>query len=275
MTNELSLLEYKTIKNAEYAGLIQKNVHDEIMMQVADGSYKDLSDDELIALYRKAKTAMNFFKMMQMVVKLLCNSVYGGFGTASLRYFLQVVASDICSEGRDVCQVVDRMANKYFQTKWTNDPVWFGKLKEEFSDIIPAHIQTPKALTKDCVVYCDTDSVIGSTVLRSDSGKLSIEELYNESSFYKSDEKGNEFAKTNKLLLNYTEENKLYYANVKNVIRHKVTKAKWKLKTKSGKEVIVTNDHSMVVFREGTQLTVKPAEILITDKILAVNEKSQ
>ena len=32
----------------------------------------------------------------------------------------------------------------------------------------------------------------------------------------------------------------------------------------------MTNDHSMVVFRDGKQLTVKPCEILKTDKILTI-----
>ena len=55
-------------------------------------------------------------------------------------------------------------------------------------------------------------------------------------------------------------------------MRHKVTKPKWKLKTKSGKEVIVTNDHSMIVFRDGKKLEVKPYEIQPSDKILVVKK---
>jgi intein/homing endonuclease len=62
----------------------------------------------------------------------------------------------------------------------------------------------------------------------------------------------------------------LYYADVRRIIRHKVSKPKWKLKTKSGKEIIVTGDHSMVVFRDGEKLVVKPSEILKTDKILCL-----
>ena len=57
---------------------------------------------------------------------------------------------------------------------------------------------------------------------------------------------------------------------MKRIIRHKVTKTKWKLKTKSGKEIIVTNDHSMIVFRNDEKLTIRPSEILKTDKILTV-----
>ena len=54
-------------------------------------------------------------------------------------------------------------------------------------------------------------------------------------------------------------------------MRHKVSKPKWRLKTKDGKEIIMTNDHSMIVFRDGQKLEVKPYEILPTDKVLSVH----
>ena len=85
--------------------------------------------------------------------------------------------------------------------------------------------------------------------------------------------KGHESVKCFEKILNYENKKGLYYAPVKRIIRHKVTKAKWVLKTKSGKEIIVTNDHSMIVFRDGVQMEVKPCDILKTDKILTVLKK--
>jgi hypothetical protein len=35
----------------------------------------------------------------------------------------------------------------------------------------------------------------------------------------------------------------------------------------------VTGDHSMVIFRDGIQMVVKPSEILKTDKILCLENK--
>jgi intein/homing endonuclease len=37
-------------------------------------------------------------------------------------------------------------------------------------------------------------------------------------------------------------------------MRHKVKKPKFKIKSKSGKEIIVTGDHSCIVFRDGVQM---------------------
>ena len=74
------------------------------------------------------------------------------------------------------------------------------------------------------------------------------------------------------MVLNY-KDGKLQFNKVKRVIRHKVTKKKWRLRSASGKEVICTNDHSLVVFRDGVQIVVRPFEIQKGDKILTIIEK--
>jgi DNA polymerase elongation subunit (family B) len=125
------------------------------------------------------------------------------------------------------------------------------------------------------IIYGDTDSISADSVINTDNGKIFIEDLYNENirnGFAGETLNGHESVRCNDKVLNYSEEKGLYYASVKRVIRHKVSKPKWKLKTKSGKEIIMTDDHSMIVFRNGIQLEVKPSEILKSDKILCVKE---
>lgn len=123
-------------------------------------------------------------------------------------------------------------------------------------------------------MYGDTDSVEKNSIIVTDKKESSIEEFYNRN--IKNGSAGDTLAghnsvKTDEKVLNWTKENQLYYAPVKRIIRHKVSKPKWKLKTKSGKEIIVTNDHSMIVFRNGEKLEVKPSDIKKTDKILIKN----
>lgn len=159
MSQEIfNILEAPTMTDPKYDELMDKHRHDALMRLVASNDHTKLSDEELKAQYKEAKNAQEFYKMMQITTKLLCNSVYGGFGTASLRYFLQVVASDITAEGRNVCKLVDKMANKYFAMRWPNDVEWFNMLKNEFPDLIAESLKAPKPITEDCVVYCDTDS---------------------------------------------------------------------------------------------------------------------
>lgn len=125
------------------------------------------------------------------------------------------------------------------------------------------------------IIYGDTDSCQFDTQITTKIDNCTIEELYNrniETGSAGNTLKGHESVNCKEKVLNYSQEKGLYYAPVKRIIRHKVSKAKWVLKTKSGKEIIVTNDHSMIVFRNGVQTEVKPSEILKTDKILCVKD---
>ena len=123
------------------------------------------------------------------------------------------------------------------------------------------------------ILIHNTDSVKADTIIHTNNGDKTIEELFNEN--YNNNlfhtHKGHELVSTSDKVLNYNSNNELEYGGVNYIMRHKVTKPKWRLKTKSGKEIIVTNDHSMIVFRNGEKLEVKPYEILPTDKVLVIN----
>ncbi len=41
-----------------------------------------------------------------------------------------------------------------------------------------------------------------------------------------------------------------------------------------GNELILTNDHSLIVFRNGVKMEVKPSEVIGTDKILIYKENT-
>jgi hypothetical protein len=127
------------------------------------------------------------------------------------------------------------------------------------------------------VIYGDTDSVASNSMINimlpnGTTTSVTIENLYNQYGKENAGSTlvGHESVATDVKILNWDETNKLHYGNPKRIIRHKVSKPKWRLKTKSGKEIFVTNDHSMIVFRDGRKLEVKPRDILPTDKILII-----
>lgn len=122
-------------------------------------------------------------------------------------------------------------------------------------------------------VYGDTDSVDSQSIINTNNGEYTIEDLYNKNILNGSAGitiKGHESVNCDSKVLNWNAEKELYYAKVKRVIRHKVRKSKWKLKTKSGKEIIITDNHSMIVFRDGKKIEIKPRDIIKTDKILVI-----
>lgn len=159
---------------------------------------------------------------------------------------------------------MDKVNQDYWYGLWHLDTELHKKLGIK-------NVTTINGKNEDVSIYCDTDSIDYQTVIQTENERLTIEEWYNKNIKNGSageTMKGHESVLTSDKILNF--DNGLYYADVKRIIRHKVSKAKWKLKTKSGKEIIITNDHSMIVFRNGEKLEVKPSDILKTDKILVL-----
>jgi len=127
---------------------------------------------------------------------------------------------------------------------------------------------------EELITYGDTDSTSYDTIIITNNGEYTIEELYNMNIGQNMGKTllGHESVKCSFNVLNWSEDKNLYFAPVKRIIRHKVKKSKWKLRTKQGKEIIITNDHSMIVFRQGKKIKIKPAQILKDDKILIVEK---
>jgi intein/homing endonuclease len=103
--------------------------------------------------------------------------------------------------------------------------------------------------------------------------KLKFKDLFNllkEGNDVHYDERGNEIL-TPEIKVKNFKDDLVGYSDVRRLIRHKVTKEKWLLKTVSGKEVIVTGDHSLTVVRNGKKITLKPKDVNIhTDYIIEV-----
>ena len=132
-------------------------------------------------------------------------------------------------------------------------------------------------------IYSDTDSIKENSLLlikyKNQILKVSIKDLFNYNckftGVFNYDINDSSKEITSGLedleVLNYTKEKGLHFVSIKYIMKHKVSKEQFKIKTKSGKEIIVTGDHSCIVFRNGKQLAVKAKDInKDTDKILSI-----
>jgi hypothetical protein len=217
--------------------------------------------DELKIIKSEAEKYYNY----EQAVKLTLNSIYGAFGNPNFFFYNVDIAETITLQGKDAILYTEKLINKYFTDYWPNDK----KTHEKLGIVVTGKIEKPVG------VYIDTDSVAGDTIINTDAGNMTIEKLYQHSLDNNLGNAGNtlnghESVYTEFKTLNWSKENGLYYSPVKRVIRHKVSKKKWKLTLKSGKSVIVTNDHSLIVFRDNKKIEVKPSQILKSDKVLSV-----
>jgi len=232
------------MKEFKYAKLTNEPTHKEI-------------DKEIKRLQRLANTYNN----EQMGIKIFINSIYGACASVYFVCYNPDLAEAITLQGQDIIKFSALVLNKYFKEIWHKDK----KLHEKLG------LTKVEKVEHDVSVYGDTDSCDKNTIIRTNKGSITIENLYNESSISTGITlNGHESVKTDRKVLNYNKEGKLEYQNPERIIRHKVTKQKWLLKTKTGKEIYITNDHSLVVFRDNQKIKVKPKEVKKSDKILVV-----
>lgn len=227
---------------------------------------EELSKEEIEYLIKYYKFLSNRYTNFEQAVKRSTNSIYGAFGNKWFHFFDVDIAQSITAQGKDAILYAEKVINKYFNEFFHKDK----EVHEHFN------IKVNKQLQQPAVIYIDTDSVDGKSELVVNNYRIKIEDFWSQCSKingYDVDERGNEitYPDSNTQILNWTEDKGLNNIPVKRVIRHKVKKKKWKVKTKSGKEVVITDDHSIMVKRNGQLIKLRASEIDVQkDKIVSI-----
>lgn len=134
--------------------------------------------------------------------------------------------------------------------------------------------------TCSLTVAGDTDSAISSTKIYLDDFQKTIEDAFNKCKLENFDivlklQNGQEVVPvknhTTKTVDSKTLE--LIDRPIKYIMRHKVSKSKFKIKSETGKEIIVTGDHSCMVYRNNELIPIKAKDINPeTDKLVEITE---
>jgi hypothetical protein len=218
--------------------------------------------EELEIEIKRLNSLKDEYDGMQNGIKVFINSIYGAMASPWFECYNISVAEAVTLQGQDIAKYASNVLDNYFINEWHND-----KKLHEALGISYANKISEETLT----IYMDTDSCHKDSFVTTTSGIKTIEEWYNENENPAGNTiAGHESVLTEDKILNWGDKHNLYFAPVKRIIRHKVTKSKWKLKTKSGKELLVTNDHSLIVFRNNCKLEIKPKDILNGDKVLCI-----
>ena len=206
--------------------------------------------------------------LKQNAIKILINSIYGAFGNKWFYFYNPDIAQSITLQGQDLIKFSIKAVNHYFLEKW--------HLDTELHEILGISNYEIARIEDEAAIYTDTDSCANDSKIRSRKhGELTIEEWYLLNSINGSAGEtlaGHESVKVSSddAILNY-HNGSLEFHGVRRIIRHKVSKERWKITTTSGKEVVVTGDHSVIVFRENSQVEVKASEIIEGDIVLTVS----
>jgi len=127
----------------------------------------------------------------------------------------------------------------------------------------------------ECLVH-NTDSCSADTIIRSNWGDLTIEQLFNAGQMFSNEQTEHgvkEYSSHMDLqVVSYDDStNQSYYGNVNYIYRHKVSKERWEIEDELGHKIVVTGDHSIMVERNGKLIEIKPRDILDTDILICLN----
>jgi DNA polymerase elongation subunit (family B) len=206
----------------------------------------------------------NLHKLLQKNYKILINSVYGYVGSKFSRLFDIDNALAVTSTGQQAIVASGDALDNYFKNNW------------ELSNIGKSY--NAKNINDGVMIYQDTDSIAGGSIVTLEDGKkLQIKELFNvlgNENFdtYHIDSNGREYIIPDKLTLPYyDEESKIIkYGKVEFIERHFVKKKMYRIKTKSGKYIDVTEDHSCMILVNDILKQKTPKEITPGDKIICI-----
>ena len=237
-----------------------------------DKDMYNMSLEELETFKEEVLELRQQYSLLETGAKLCGNAAYGASANKHFYFYNVNLAADITGECRLLTKTMWHNIEEFFhETIWERKDLWE---KFDFELDESKHDWYRKQVVS---CYSDTDSTIGSSVIRLENEEDTIENIWNkcfkETGLFTQTENSQELVEGNgRKVLNYVN-GELKYVPIKYIMRHKVSKPKFKITTESGKEIIVTGDHSCIVIRNGKQLVVKAKDInKETDKIIIVKE---
>jgi DNA polymerase I len=218
------------------------------VLDYTEEELRALSTQELNTLLHEAESLESRWNTSQLVSKTLINSLYGAMANKWFPLFNEDMAAAITGNGR------------YFIRKLSNN------IEEALQRLLPQE--------KQYILYNDTDSVLGSTFVRTDNGEIRIEDLYDMLDGVIEDRGHDNYIKhitTPIKAASVSKEMQLQYNKINYVMKHKVKKRMFKINC-NGDDVTITEDHSMMVIRNGKLVETKPTELQKGDKLVKIKD---
>lgn len=237
---------------------------------------ENMSVEELKQFKEQVQNKRSEYLLLEMAQKQLGNAAYGAAAFPMFYFFNVNLAADITGECRHLTKTM--WAN---MENWFHEEIWKRKDLWEKFDFVLDESKHDWYRNQHVSIYSDTDSIFSLSDIKYKKNEIKndkIETIFNtelkENGIYDITQNGQEIVKCKDLkVLNWSEDKGLNYVPVNYIMRHKVTKPKFRIKTKSGKEIEVTGDHSCIVFRDGKKIAIKAKDINPkTDKILTIKE---
>lgn len=252
--------------------------------------------EELKAELSRLDFVIDYYGGSEQSAKTLINSIYGATGNPAYDLYNPHVSESTTLQGRQLTRFASKCIETFFRDLFPKMEELHRKLgidseKAKTLDItkIPKRI-VDGAEASVLEAYSDTDSVTGDSIIKIKAPQfgyieipietlwedlirlqgMKIEKRENGSMIIDLKQNGSEKYEYKTYAFD-KERLKLVEKRINYIYKHKTKKHIFRIKSKSGKEVVVTEDHSIEVMRGDKILSVKPKDINInTDKIITI-----
>lgn len=230
--------------NIEQLFELVQSGNEEGIVQFASANHLVIRDGKIFPMdLEDCEYAIKFWDKKQLVTKIKLNSLYGALLNQGCRFEDHRIGQSTTLTGRIIAQHMDAHVNQVITGEYDH----VGK----------------------SVIY--GDSVTGDTLIRTDSGQITIAELYNQCLQHEQNgDKEYGMQSFSKVIGFNSFEDSPVMANIAYVMRHKTKKKLYKITLENNKTVTVTEDHSVMVDRDGFLTEVRPAEIQADDLIICL-----
>jgi DNA polymerase elongation subunit (family B) len=185
---------------------------------------------------------------MQMAIKILLNSCYGATANEHFRFYKHDHAASITLTGQYLLRSSELKVDALINEK-------FGLSNERF------------------VIYCDTDSVTGDSIIEVNGNETTIEEFFDMvDTSIEYTRSGSEVKRTTGYYTDTVDDSmNIVNRRIKYVMRHKTKKKLYRV-TVGGARVTITEDHSLIVLRDGQLVDVSVLNLKSGDKLIRIRK---
>lgn len=204
---------------------------------------------ELEEQKQQAEISADIQDTQQHAYKIFLNSIYGFTGTAFSPVFNKDIAEGVTLTGQATIKEMAKYVN--------------GVLNE---------ISENRSGEDDWVIAGDTDSVSGDTMIDVNGNQMTIEDAFNcidgRIDVLKNGTEVKVFPDDAIKTISICNDG---YTGIKNISRHKVNKKMFRVTTPDGKQLELTEDHSLVVLDEnGNLVERRPEDLKTTDQLIVL-----